>query len=64
MLEGDRLIGRMDMRADRATSTLEIKRLWMEDAFPLTIARKKRLDQELARVARFADLVHVRWLAR
>lgn len=62
MLEGDRLIGRIDMRADRAESTLEIKRLWMEDGIALTSARRKRIDQELSRIAKLAEVDQVRWL--
>ncbi len=62
LLEGDKLIGRIDFRADRTARVLEIKRLWMEDGVALTPARKKRLDQELARVAKLAEVDQVRWL--
>ncbi len=62
LLEGDKLIGRIDMRADRTAGVLEIKRLWMENDVPLRPARKKRLDQELNRIAKFADVGRVRWL--
>ena len=62
LLERDKLIGRIDMRADRTANALEIKRLWMEDGVTLTPARKKRLDQELARIAKLADVEQIRWL--
>lgn len=62
LLEGDRVIGRIDMRADRSADTLEIKRLWMEADVPLTPARQQRLDQELTRVAALVDVQRVRWL--
>ena len=62
LLEGDRLIGRIDMRADRTAATLEVKRLWMEEGVALTPARRKRIEQELARVAKLAEVDRVRWL--
>ena len=62
LLEGDKMIGRIDMRADRTAGRLEVKRLWMEERVKLTPARKKRLDQELARVAKLAEVDKVEWL--
>ena len=64
LLEGDKFIGRIDMRADRDAGALEVKKLWMETRFELTPARRKRLDGELARVAKFADLKNVNWRSR
>jgi uncharacterized protein YcaQ len=61
LLEGDKLIGRIDMRADRNAGTLDVKRLWMESDVRLTATRRKRLDQELGRIAKFADVDEVRW---
>ncbi len=63
LLEGDQLIGRIDMRADRSAGVLEIKRLWLEDGCQLTPTREKRLDQELRRVARLAGVDDVVWLS-
>lgn len=63
LLEGDQLIGRIDMRADRSAGVLEIKRLWLEDDCMLTPAREKRLDQELHRIAKFVGVDDVGWLS-
>tara|TARA_R110002049_G_scaffold285698_4_gene467160 strand:- start:351564 stop:352751 length:1188 start_codon:yes stop_codon:yes gene_type:complete len=63
LLEGDTLIGRIDMRADRVNRTLEIKRLWTENGQSINKTRQQRLEQELSRVARFAGLENVRWLS-
>ncbi|EJB03913.1 hypothetical protein Rleg9DRAFT_2757 [Rhizobium leguminosarum bv. trifolii WSM597] len=54
LLEGDRLIGRIDMKADRKKSTLDVKRLWLEPGVKASAGRLERLEAELERVARFA----------
>lgn len=67
LLEGDRLIGRIDMKADRKASTLNVARLWFEPKVRASSGRMARLDAELTRVARFAgvtDVVYAEgWLA-
>ncbi|MGB0410809.1 MAG: winged helix-turn-helix domain-containing protein [Pikeienuella sp.] len=66
MLEGDRLIGRIDMKADRATSTLNVTGLWLEPKIKFSDARRKRLEAELERQRRFAGLeridMHEGWI--
>ena len=62
LLEGDRLVGRIDMRADRAAGRLEIKRLWWEPKLRGGAGRMKRLEAELERQARFAGVSRVDWL--
>lgn len=59
LLEGDKLIGRIDMKADRKQDALVIKQVWLEDDVEMTASRKKRLDQELLRVANFAGVGEV-----
>jgi len=59
MLEGDRLIGRIDMRAERDAGILRVAKLWLEDGVRFSKGRMQRLDQELARMARFAGLASV-----
>ncbi|MGI9364880.1 MAG: winged helix-turn-helix domain-containing protein [Rhizobiaceae bacterium] len=63
MLEGSRLIGRIDMRAKRKDQELEVKSIWLEPGVKLGIARKERLDSELIRQARLAGVKSVTWLA-
>ncbi|MET0358827.1 MAG: crosslink repair DNA glycosylase YcaQ family protein, partial [Pararhizobium sp.] len=62
LLEGDRLIGRIDMKANRKAGLLEIKRLWWEPGLRPSTGRAARLDAELARIARFAGVEQVVWL--
>ncbi|MEM9585194.1 MAG: crosslink repair DNA glycosylase YcaQ family protein [Pseudomonadota bacterium] len=56
LLEGDKLIGRIDMKAHRDAGVLRIKALWPERAVRWSDARTRRLDAELDRVRRFAGL--------
>ncbi len=59
LLEGDRMIGRIDMKAHRDCSELRVKALWPERSVRWTPARSRRLEAELDRVRRFAGLDHV-----
>lgn len=54
VLEGDRLIGRIDMKAHRAEGRLEVTAFWPEDGVPMGAGRLDRLQAELGRAARFA----------
>lgn len=55
LLEGDRLIGRTEIVADRKKSTLTVKKLWLEHGIDWTPARAKKLDAETARLAKLAS---------
>lgn len=59
LLEGDRLIGRIDMRADRKAGTLNVARLWLEPKVRASAGRMARLEAELTRVARFAGVSEI-----
>jgi uncharacterized protein YcaQ len=59
LLEGDRLIGRIDMKADRKRGTLDVKRLWLEPGVRPSAGRLARLEAELERVAKFAGVEKV-----
>lgn len=54
LLEADRLIGRIDVKAFRDESVLRVKGFWPEAGVKLTAARKTKLDAELSRWAAFA----------
>ncbi|MBO3759135.1 winged helix-turn-helix domain-containing protein [Ciceribacter sp. L1K22] len=60
MLEGDRIIGRVDMKADRKAGVLDVRRLWLETGVRASSGRIEKVEGELARVARFAGLDSVR----
>ena len=65
LLEGDRLIGRIDMRARRQAKqrSLEVKSLWLEKGVKLGSDRRARLESELLRQTRLAGVEEVVWLA-
>ena len=56
LLEGDRFVGRIDMKPDRAKGVLVVKQVWLERGFGWTTARVKKLEAELARIVRFAGV--------
>ncbi|WP_319633638.1 winged helix-turn-helix domain-containing protein [Pelagibius marinus] len=53
LLEGDRLIGRIDMKHARERGELRVKGLWLEPKVKLSAARRGRLEAELERQRRF-----------
>ncbi len=62
LLEGDRMVGRIDMKADRKSGTLDVKRLWWEKGVRASSGRMEKLEAELVRLAKFAGVENVRWL--
>ena len=61
LLEGDRFIGRIEVKADRKASTLRVLNLWKEPKTKWTPARLAKLDAELARMSRFVGLEQLIW---
>ncbi len=59
LLEGDRLVGRIDMKADRKSGTLNVKRIWWEKGVKPSNARLQKLEAELTRIARFTGVEKV-----
>jgi hypothetical protein len=51
LLEGDNLVGRIDPKFQRERSTLEVRKIYWEPTIKVTKARKKKLDEALARLA-------------
>ena len=54
VLEGDRLIGRLDARARRAEGTLHVAAFWPERGGTVPKQRLNRLDADLVRLARLS----------
>ncbi|MFN0116328.1 MAG: winged helix-turn-helix domain-containing protein [Paracoccaceae bacterium] len=54
VLEGDRIVGRLDARANRAGGALAVRAFWPEAGVRMGAARTDRLMAALDRLARFA----------
>ena len=62
LLEGDRFVGRMEVKGDRASGTLNVLAFWPEPGVKWSASRWKKLDAELARFACLADTRTVTWV--
>ena len=62
VLEGDRLVGRLDAKAHRNESLLRVRAFWPEAGVQLTQARTAKLMAELDRLARFSNCDRVEFL--
>ncbi len=63
VLDGDRLIGRLDAKAHRSENTLRVRAFWPEPALRAPSAVLiRRLEAEIARLARFAGCERVEYL--
>ena len=54
VMEGDRLIGRIDMKAQRDNERLKIRAYWPEPGVRASKGRLAKLEAELQRMARFS----------
>jgi uncharacterized protein YcaQ len=59
LLEGARLVGRIDMKARREAGLLQVRALWPEAGVQFGTGRLARLEAELDRMARFAGCERV-----
>lgn len=61
ILEGDRFVGRIEIRAFRQGSALHVLKFWAEDGVLWSAKRREKLHAELNRMARFVGLKNVSW---
>lgn len=61
LLEGDRFVGRIEIKADRKASVLTVHNLWKEAGVKWTTSRADKLSAELARFARLIGVQTVAW---
>ncbi|MEM8837274.1 MAG: crosslink repair DNA glycosylase YcaQ family protein [Pseudomonadota bacterium] len=61
ILDGTKLVGRIDMRADRKADALAVRRIWLEKGVKLSVGRRQRFEAELARLTRFCGLLETVW---
>jgi len=61
LLEGDRLVGRIDVVRRRDEERLVVQGLWWEPGVRPTRARQRALDEALGRLAGFVGATYVEW---
>lgn len=61
ILEGDRFVGRIEVKADRKQKTLNVMNIWGEPGVKWTVQRVAKLNAELTRMARFILVESVIW---
>lgn len=62
VIEAARLIGRIDMAADRAAGVTRVRAFWPEAGVRMGQGRRARLEAEIARLARFAEAPEIAWM--
>lgn len=63
VLEGDRMIGRIDMKADRKDGTMKVRAFWPEKGVRVGKARAKAVQSAIERSARLAQVSNVEYAA-
>ena len=61
ILEGDRFVGRIEIKADRKASRLNIINFWQEPGVAWPASRFDKLHAELDRMRRFVGVDQVVW---
>ncbi|MBT8460559.1 MAG: winged helix DNA-binding domain-containing protein, partial [Boseongicola sp.] len=61
ILEGDRFVGRIEIKADRKAGALNVIGFWQEPGVKWPEARHERLAAELERMRRFVGVEEVKW---
>jgi len=64
LLEGDRFIGRIEVKADRKAGIMTVIQIWPEPNICWTGARQVKLEAELQRLARFIGIRTVNWACK
>ena len=62
LLEGNRFVGRTEIKADRTKGVMTVHKLWREAAVRWTPARAQKFDAELTRFTRLAGIAQIDWL--
>lgn len=61
LLEGDKFVGRIELKADRKKGDLLVSQFWQEEGVKWGDARFEKLNTELRRFAAFAGLENIVW---
>lgn len=63
LLEGDRFVGRIEIKADRAAGLMRVTGFWPEPRVKWGAARVEKLDAEIARFGRMVGIENIHWKA-
>ncbi|MEE9427771.1 MAG: crosslink repair DNA glycosylase YcaQ family protein [Paracoccaceae bacterium] len=61
ILEGDRFVGRIEMKADRSKNSLIVQNIWPEKSIVWSTVRADKLRAEVNRMARFVSIENIVW---
>jgi uncharacterized protein len=61
LLEGDRFVGRIEVKSDREAGEISVHQLWPEPGVKWTEARQAKLEAELGRLSRLVGADEVVW---
>jgi uncharacterized protein YcaQ len=61
ILEGNRFVGRIEVKADRKKSLLRVINLWPENGTKWPASRHQRLATELERMRKFTGVSTIEW---
>lgn len=61
ILEGDKFVGRIEIKADRNKSALNVLQFWSEPKIKWTAKRYDKLKQEIGRMARFINVENINY---
>jgi uncharacterized protein YcaQ len=61
ILQGNKFVGRIEVKAVRAKSIMTVYNFWTESGVNWTPSQASKLDAELARLARFVGVKEVNW---
>ena len=64
LLERDRFVGRVELKADRSRNIMQVTGFWAEPKIAWGPQRLQKLDSELARFARLAGITQIDWIAQ
>lgn len=64
LLERDRFVGRIELKADRTKKEMTVTGFWPEPGIKWPASRYKKLETELARFARLAGINQIQWHAQ
>ena len=61
ILEGDRFVGRIEIKADRSAGTLRVTQFWQEPGIAWPVGRQQKLTAELGRLGRLIGASEILW---